>query len=236
MLAKIEQLEQIWVLQHLELDHLSQLQPHAEIRTFQKEEMVMIEEDELPACLFALVEGKLQIQKSATTGKETVVRIIHSGEMFAAPAMFGNQIAPATVVCLEQSVVVMIDKNAIIDRIQETPEIALQILATFNQRLQHLHETVHGLISERATVRLARLILYQAKEYGTTLEKEGDVLNVKLPYYQMARMVGITYEECTRLLKKMERAVSYRRGGTIIINNWELMASFTQPEARQTAN
>ncbi|AFZ44186.1 transcriptional regulator, Crp/Fnr family [Halothece sp. PCC 7418] len=230
MLATIEQLQQLWILRTLSEENLSQLQPHAEIRTFQKEEMVMIEEDELPACLFALVEGKLQIQKTATTGKETVVRMIHAGEMFAAPAMFGNQIAPATVVCQEKSVVVMIDKNAIIDAIQETPEIALQILATFNQRLQHLHETVHGLISERATVRLARLILYQAKEYGTRQEKEGEILNVKLPYYQMARMVGITYEECTRLLKKMETAVSYRRGGTILIHDWELMAAFTHAE------
>ncbi len=230
MLATIEQLQQIWILRTLSEENLSQLQPHAEIRTFQKEEMVMIEEDELPACLFALVEGELQIQKTATTGKETVVRMIHGGEMFAAPAMFGNRLAPATVVCQEKCVVVMIDKNAIIDAIQETPAIALQILATFNQRLQHLHETVHGLISERATVRLARLILYQAKEYGTTQEKGGDVLNVKLPYYQMARMIGITYEECTRLLKKMETAVSYRRGGTILIHNWELMAAFTHPE------
>ncbi|PSO87447.1 MAG: cyclic nucleotide-binding protein [Cyanobacteria bacterium SW_10_48_33] len=230
MLATVEQLQQLWILQNLSSENLHQLQPYAELRRFQKDEMVMIEGDILPASLFALIEGKLQIQKTATTGKETVVRMIRSGEMFAAPAMFGDRVAPATVVSHTVSVVVRIDQAAILEAIRETPDMALRILETFNQRLQHLHETVHGLISERAIARLARLILYHAREEGTTKQQQGEVLNVQLSYYQMARMIGITYEEGIRLLKKMEAAVTYRRGGTIIFHDWELLESFAKAE------
>jgi len=230
MLATVEQLQTIWILQNLALDNLHQLQPHAEVRTYYKNEFVMIEGDAIPAKLFALVTGTLQIQKTASNGKETVVRIIRTGQIFAAPAMFGNQIAPATVVTQETSQIVKIDKTAILDAISDTPEIALRILETFNQRLQHLHETVHGLISERAIARLARLILYQAQEQGTTSQAEGHVINVKLSYYQMARMIGIAYEECIRLLKQMEGAVTYRRGGTMIIHDWDLLESFASQE------
>ena len=227
MLATVEQLKQLWILETVSREDLQQLQPHSPVQSFQKNEIVMIEGNYLPACLFGLITGTLQIQKTASTGKETVVRVIRSGQIFAAPAIFGNQIAPATVLSQEDSLVVTIEKTAIIEAIQKTPDIALRILETFNKRLQLLHETVHGLISERAIVRLARLILYHAKEYGTTQKQEGDVLNVKLPYYQMARMTGITYEECTRLLKRMETAVSYQRGGTIVICDWGLITSFT---------
>ncbi|PSO50353.1 MAG: cyclic nucleotide-binding protein [Cyanobacteria bacterium SW_9_44_58] len=230
MLATAEQLQKISIFKNLSLKNLNQLQPYAELRTYYKNEMVMIEKDSIPAKLFALVEGKLQIQKTASTGKETVVRIIRSGELFAVPAMFGNQIAPATVVSQETSQIVRVDKRAILDAISDTPEIALRILEIFNQRLQHLHETVHGLISERAIARLARLILYQAQEQGTTAQANGNVINVKLSYYQMARMIGITYEECIRLLKQMEGAVTYRRGGTIIIHDWECLDSFACQE------
>lgn len=230
MLVTVEQLQQLWILQSLPEEHLQQLQPHAEVRQFQKNEMVMIEGDRLPACLFALLEGQLQIQKTADTGKETVVRVIRPGQIFAAPAMFGNQIAPATVIVQEPAMIVMINKTAILDSIGETPEIALRILETFNQRLQHLHETVHGLISERAIARLARLILYHGKEYGTTSKAEGEMINVQLSYYQMARMIGITYEECIRLIKKMSQAITYRRGGTLIIHNWQSLESFAKEE------
>lgn len=72
MLATVEQLQQLWILQNLSSENLHQLQPYAELRRFQKDEMAMIEGDILPASLFALIEGKLQIQKTATTGKETV--------------------------------------------------------------------------------------------------------------------------------------------------------------------
>ena len=230
MLATVEQLQQLWILQSLSEENLEELQPYAKIRQFQKNEMVMIEEDSLPSALFALLAGRLQIQKTADTGKETVVRVIRAGQIFAAPAMFGNQIAPATAIAQEAATVVIIDKTAILNGIGKNPEIALRILETFNQRLQHLHETVHGLISERAIARLARLILYHGKEYGTITQKEGDVINTQLSYYQMARMIGITYEECIRLIKKMSEAITYRRGGILIIHNWHSLESFAKEE------
>ena len=57
---------------------------------------------------------------------------------------------------------------------------------------------MHGLVSERAVVRLARLIQYAAWQHGTDSTEAGEQLRVKLPYYQMARSIGITYEKCAR--------------------------------------
>jgi CRP-like cAMP-binding protein len=141
--------------------------------------------------------------------------------MFAAPAVFGNRVAPAMVVAYVDSLVLTLEREALLDTIRQTPEVALQILQVFNQRLQRLHNTVHGLISERAIVRLVRLIDYYATEYGTESTPEGDCLNVKLSYYQMARSVGISYEECVRLIKSINNVVTYQRGGTIIVCDWD---------------
>jgi CRP-like cAMP-binding protein len=63
--------------------------------------------------------------------------------------------------------VLMVDRVALLAVIQANPEIALKMMAVFNQRLQQLHEMVHGLVSERALVRLARFIQYSAGEPGT---------------------------------------------------------------------
>jgi CRP-like cAMP-binding protein len=219
--SSIAQLKQISIFQDLETNQLERLIPYSYIREYQPDEIVMQEGDRLPTQLHALVEGILQIKKTTPTGKETLVRLIPAGEIFAAPAIFGNGIAPATVVCQVNSQVLTIEREALLEVISHTPEIALRILEVLNHRLQQLHNTVHGLISERAIARLIRLIQYYACRDGTHSVPQGDCLNLNISYYQLARSVGITYEECVRLFKKMNQVISYQRGGKIIVKNWQ---------------
>ena len=219
--SSLSQLQQISIFQDLATTQLANLVPYSYVREYQPDEIVMHEGDRLPQQLHALITGRLEIKKTATNGKETVVRLIPAGELFAAPAIFGKGISPATVICQVTSQVLTIDREALLKAISDSPEISLRILEVFNQRLQSLHNTVHGLISERAMVRLVKLIEYYGKRDGTFLVEEGDRLNIKLPYYQIARSIGITYEECVRLFKKLKDAIAYQRGGIITVKDWQ---------------
>ncbi|MEO3703740.1 hypothetical protein [Trichormus azollae] len=87
------------------------------------------------------------------------------------------------------------------------------MLAAFNNRIQQLHEIVHGLVSESAILRLARLIQYFATTSGTETKAKGELLKESLSYYRMGRSIGITDEECVRLIKSMKSVISYHRGG-----------------------
>lgn len=218
--SSIAQLKQISIFQDLATTELESLVSSSYIRDYQKDELIMQEGDRIPQQLHALISGRLEIKKTATNGKETVVRLIPPGELFAAPAIFGNGIAPATVISQVDSQILTIDREALLTAISHAPEISLRILEVFNQRLQQLHNTVHGLISERAMVRLVRLIQYYRERDGVESTTEGDRLNIKLPYYQIARSIGITYEECVRLFKKLKGIVNYKRGGTILVQDW----------------
>jgi CRP/FNR family transcriptional regulator, cyclic AMP receptor protein len=221
MQATLEQLAQISVFANLTASEWVDLQPHTRIQPYSQGEIVMHERDLLPPQLYALLSGALQVTKTAFTGKETILRTLATGEIFAAPALLGDGIAPATVTALKDSQVLTIDRDALLTAIQRNPQIALKIMVVFNQRLQQLHEVVHGLVSERAIVRLARLIQYAALEQGTEQNAEGTCLRVPMLYYQIARSIGITYEECVRLFKQLHEVVSYRRGGKIAILDWE---------------
>ena len=158
--SSIAQLQQISIFQDLAIAQLESLVRYSYVREYQSGEIVMHEGDRLPQQLHGLITGKLEIKKTADNGKETIVRLIPPGELFAAPAIFGNGISPATVIAQVQSQVLTIDREALLQVIARSPEISLRILEVFNQRLQQLHDTVHGLISERAIVRLVRLIQY----------------------------------------------------------------------------
>ncbi len=219
MQATVEQLSRILVFGDLTLPELERLQPHTQVQHYSQTEIVMQEGDRLPAKLYALLSGSLQVVKTAITGKETILRTLPPGEIFAAPALLGDGIAPATVTAECDSQILTVKRDALLEAIQQTPEIALRMLMVFNSRLQQLHETVHGLVSERAIVRLARLIQYSATRYGTSPVAEGQCLKEKLSYYQMARSIGITYEECVRLFKSLKPVMAYSRGGKITVHD-----------------
>ncbi len=226
--SSLAQLQQLSIFQDLAIAQLESLIPCSYVKEYQQNEIVMHEGDRIPPQLHGLITGRLEIKKTADNGKETIVRLIPPGELFAAPAIFGNGIAPATVISQVESQILTIDRQALLQVISQSPEISLGILEVFNQRLQQLHNTVHGLISERAMVRLVKLLQYYSDRDGTHFDEQGDRLNIKLPYYQIARSIGITYEECVRLFKKLKGIVIYQRGGTIIVRDWKKLVAASE--------
>lgn len=225
MKATVGQLADIWIFASLNSTELERLQGHTEIRTYRQGEVVMHEGDRIPEKLYTLAIGSLRVAKIGAAGKETILRNLSAGDIFAAPALLGNGIAPATVTAETDSQVLTTDREVLLAAIRENPEIALRILTVFNQRLQLLHETVHGLVSERAIVRLARFIYYFGIEQSTPVVENRVALTKRFSYYQIARSIGITYEECVRLFKKLKPVLSYSRGGKIIVLDWEKLGA-----------
>ncbi|WP_138499752.1 Crp/Fnr family transcriptional regulator [Nostoc sp. PA-18-2419] len=217
MQVTVEQLRQIPLFCGLDLDRLAQLQAHAVVNKYLRGEIILHEGDRLPAQLFAVVDGRIEIKKTASTGKETILRTLPAGELFAAPALLGNGSSPATVVAHQDCQILTIQRTALLALIQNTPEVALQIIAILTERLQQLHQVVHGLASERAIVRLAQFIQAAAIAEGTQVTQQGLLLRSHLSYYQIARSIGITYEECVRLFKQIQAIVTYHRGGKILV-------------------
>lgn len=216
-LVNSEQLQQVALFANLEPPLLAQLAAHSVVQQYAADEVVFHEADELPDCLHILVSGRLRIARVTTLGKETILRILLAGEVFAAPALFGNGRAPATVTAIEPAAVIMVEKQALLTGFSQNPQLALQILVALNQRLQQLHNRIHGLVSERAIVRLIHYLEQVAAEGGTEVVADGERLRSRLTHYQLARSIGITYEECVRLFKQLQPAVTYQRGGIITI-------------------
>lgn len=217
MRVTIEQLQQISLFLGLDHDQLVQLQAHAVVKPYARGEIILHEGDRLPAQLFTVLKGRIEVRKTASTGKETLLRTLPAGELFAAPALFGNHTAPATVVAEQDCQILTVERATLLAMIQNNPELALQIIAVLNDRLQQLHQAVHGLASERAIVRLAQCIQAAALAEGTDITEQGLQLRSRLSYYQIARSIGITYEECVRLFKQLQAVVTYHRGGKLLV-------------------
>ncbi|MBD2028854.1 Crp/Fnr family transcriptional regulator [Phormidium sp. FACHB-322] len=228
MQVDAQQLQKIGLFKDLDLPLLSQLATHSSLNAYGTDETVFQEGDALPACLYLLAAGSLRLTKVSESGKETILRLLGADEMFAAPALFGNGQAPATATAMEPIEVLTIKREALLKGFQEAPELALHLLGIFNQRLQDLHNRVHGLVSERAIVRLIHYLEHFAASAGTEAVPDGQRLRSHLTHYQIARSIGITYEECVRLFKQLKGAVVYQRGGKITILDPDKLTAIVQ--------
>ena len=124
--SSIEEIGRISVFLDLESAQLEYLVPHSYIRDYQRDEIVTHEGDRLIPQLHALSTGMLEIKKTAANGKETLMRLIPPGEIFAAPAIFGDGISPATVVAQVDSQVLTVEREALLEVIRHSPEVALR--------------------------------------------------------------------------------------------------------------
>ncbi|MDB9527038.1 Crp/Fnr family transcriptional regulator [Oscillatoria sp. CS-180] len=213
----VNQLQEISLFADLNESLLRYLSQQSHLRSYLTDEVIFYEGDLLPARLHVLVSGRLRMSKIAVSGKETILRILPAGEMFAAPALFGNGIAPATVVAIAPATVLTLNRQVLLESFAQAPELALHLLTVLNQRLQQLHQRVHGLVSQRAITRLVNYLESVADYGGTDPVANGEQLRSRLTYYQIARSIGITYEECVRLFRQLKPAAIYRRGGLITI-------------------
>ena len=208
----VTQLRALPLFADLEVSVLQQLAEHSRVRSYQADEVVFHEGEMLPAGLHVLLSGRLRMNKIAASGKETILRILPAGELFAAPALCGDGVAPATVTAIAPATVLIFERQAVLTSFTQMPELALHLLAVFNQRLQQLHQRVHGLVSERAITRLIHYLESMAEYGGTDAVAAGAQLRSRCTYYQIARSIGITYEECVRLFKQLKPAGTYQRG------------------------
>jgi CRP-like cAMP-binding protein len=75
MHVTVEQLQRILLLSGLDLDQLAQLQAHAVVKQYVRGETILYEGDRLPAQLFAVLSGRIEIKKTASTGKDWQARL-----------------------------------------------------------------------------------------------------------------------------------------------------------------
>ena len=226
----IAQLQKLSLFAHLDPSLLENFAQHSQLTSYAKGSVVFHEGEVLPACLHVLVSGRLHIARIAASGKETILRILPPGEVFAAPSVFGSGKAPATVTVIDPATVLRLDQQVLLDGFSRTPELALHLLGVLNQRLQQLHNQVHGLISERAIVRLVNYLEYVADSSGVEIVEDGEQLRSRLNHYQIARSIGITYEESVRLFKQLQAVVTYQRGGIITMRDRQKLRAISKPD------
>lgn len=152
-----------------------------------------------------LIDGWIRISQSGSDGAQIVVRFIGPGDIFGAISLFTDRRYPADADTLTDATEVSWSDKALLDLMNNHPQIAINAIRIVGQRLQETQHRVRELATQRAERRVAHAVLRLLRQAGATTAR-GIVIGFPLRRKDVADIAGTTLYSASRILSAWERA------------------------------
>ena len=185
------------------------------IRTYRKGDIVFSQGD--PANeVFYLQKGKVKVTVISEQGKEAVVAILEGEEFFGEGCLAGQTQRISTVAALSESIVVQLEKAAIVRVIHEEPAFSEMFIAHILGRTIRVEADLVDQLFNSSEKRLARLLLLLAN-FGKDGKPEPII--AKISQETLAEMIGTTRSRVSFFMNKFRKLGFIHYNGGIEVHS-----------------
>ena len=150
--------------------------------------------------VYVVASGRLKVTSTSTSGDEVVLNLLDAGEVVGElPMLIGGQ-RTATVVALEPTELVVLERREFLRFLREHPESAVTLLTVMAERVVRLSEYLEDAVFLGVGVRIAKRLLSLAEQFGEPRGEEV-VLGVRLSQGELASYVGTTRETVNKQIR-----------------------------------
>ncbi len=152
--------------------------------------------------VFYIYEGQIKLSTVSQEGKEAVVAILGRGNFLGEGCLAGQLVYMTTATSLENSTLVRIDKQAMIDALHNEHTFSEQFLVYLLARNIRIQEDLVDQLFNSSEKRLARVLLLMA-HFG----KEGtsEAIIPKISQEVLAEMIGTTRSRVSFFMNKFRK-------------------------------
>lgn len=181
---------------------LKVLEQTAQVRSYGKGDEIVHRSEEGDT-FFSIVEGRVKVILADDEEKEYILGVLRPKEFFGELALLDGEPRSATVVALEETEVMALQRDDFLKQIKNHPELCIKLMVVLGRRLRNANESIESLAFKDVCGRLAKMILDMAETSG---EKQDDGIHVPLEYSrtELAHQIGTTRETLTRALKTLQ--------------------------------
>ncbi len=173
--------------------------------------------------LYGIMLGRLKASAAGADGKEVVFGLMDPGEVIGEIALLDSEPRSATVVAMEDSQLLCLDRRDFLPFLEKHPSVAIELAAVLALRLRRLSEVMEDTLFLALPSRLAKKILNLANAYGREVE-DGVVIELKLPQQELGELVGTSRESINKQLRSWveEGLVRVERGYITVLRRQRL--------------
>jgi CRP/FNR family transcriptional regulator len=166
---------------------------------------VLFREGEPGEAMYLLVKGRISLHKLSLDGRETVIKVIKPGEVFAEVILFEQKRYPVTALALTDILVFRLSRRDLLGLLRQE-DFRNDFIAMLLRKQRYLADRIQQLTSQDVEQRLRAFL---AEQYGR-LEQISAEINKK----QLAAAIDATPETLSRLLQDLKRrkCLTWRQG------------------------
>jgi CRP-like cAMP-binding protein len=159
----------------------------------------LFREGEPGDAMYLLARGRLSLHKLSPDGRETVIKVLKAGEVFAEVILFEKKVYPVTAVALTDVLVFKILRRDLLNLLRQD-DFRNDFIAMLLRKQRYLANKIQQLTSQDVEQRLRAFLLEQ---YGEQAQ-----INAEINKKQLAASIGATPETLSRLLQDLKRRKS----------------------------
>lgn len=177
-------------------------------RTLHKRELLFSEGD-VGSAMYILSAGNVQIYKSDRSGKESVIKVVGPGEIFAEVILFEQNVYPVSAIALKKSVAYAIQKKRFLALLSDE-NFRNDFMRLLMKKQRYLISKIHDLTSGNVE---SRFIRFLEEQYGKKRE-----YRLLISKKDIAQAVGATSETFSRMMRRMQDEGKITvKGDTIVL-------------------
>ena len=151
--------------------------------------------------LFVVMDGKVKISRSAADGRENLLAVLGTGEMFGELSLFDPGPRTASVSAITDSTLASLDHDDLRPLLAERPGVSVELLQALAQRLRRTNEAMADLVFTDVPGRVAKALLDLSEKFGVA-EQEGIRVRHDLTQEELAQLVGASRETVNKALSE----------------------------------
>lgn len=166
-------------------------------------ESVFLEGDAASA-LCILARGRVKLVHETDDGREVIIRLLRSGDIFGGAGIWGEPRYPASAFAQESSVVLCLPVRDAISLVGTYPELALAIMRILAARLRDAEARIRELQTEQVEQRIANVLLRLIGKTGVRTAA-GIRIGTPLTRQDLAELSGTTLSTASRTLSAWQQ-------------------------------
>ena len=190
------------MLQKVPASDLSDLQGRCRVRRVARNKPIYLPADPADGVLL-LAAGRAKVCSLTRQGKQVILSLVEPGEIFGELAVVAPGVRENYAEAIEDSKVVLIPTEALQERLQRYPDVALELGGLIGRRRQRLERRLKYLLFRSKRERLVHLLLELVEQYGVPTTR-GTQLAIQLSHQDLASIIGSTRETVTMLLGELQ--------------------------------
>ncbi|MFO0752967.1 MAG: Crp/Fnr family transcriptional regulator [Thermodesulfovibrionales bacterium] len=172
-------------------------------RRFPKGKVILSEEDTYQY-MYIILSGKVKAVHFSPDGKEHILAIHKRGDFFGEMALLDGKTAPASVVAMEDSEIVLISRGDFQGYLLQSRKACEQLISLLCARLRESWMVLKVLSLPEAAQRV-RAVLKMVSLQHSAQDGRGTILTVKLTHQDIAGYASVSRETVTRILSTLIR-------------------------------